>query len=105
VASLHSVPSFRKEEVYIFPPSDVFGKISREENEKLSTLARDLHHHLGARHYLKSNFLLNKRGKIYFLDFEPMPNLNSFSHFSQACESVGAKMHHVVEHILEQVVK
>ncbi|MEK7128388.1 MAG: hypothetical protein AAB933_02410 [Patescibacteria group bacterium] len=103
VASLHSVPHFRGEEFYVFPPVDVFGACSSEEKEKLSAMARGLHFHLGAKHYLKLDFLLNKRGKIYLLDFDSAPNLNSFSHFAQACESVGAKMHHVVEHILERV--
>ena len=103
VASLHSVPHFRNTEIYIFPPVNVFGSLSSAEKEKLADLAKNLHKHLGARHYLKSNFVLNKRGKIYLLDFESMPNLKAYSHFSQACESVGAKMHHVVEHILEQV--
>lgn len=101
VASIHSVPHFRNEEIYIFPPVNVFGSLSSGDREKLIILVKDLHHHLGAKHYLKSNFILNSRGKIYLLDFESVPNLKSFSHFSQACESVGAKMHHVVEHILE----
>ena len=101
VASLHSVPGFRGQELYIFPAVNVFGNISLEEKEKLSSLVKDLHAHLGAKHYLKSDFLLNKRGKVYFLDFESIPNLKPFSHFSQACESVGVKMHHVIEHILE----
>lgn len=103
VASVHSVPDFRKENIYIFPPVNIFGNISAEEKEKLVTLARDLHKHIDAKHYLKSNFILNKRGKVYLLDFESNPNLKPFSHFSQACESVGAKMHHVVEHILGRV--
>jgi len=104
VASLHSVPYFRKEEIYIFPPVNVFGRLSDVDKEKLSLIVQDLHHHVDARHYLKSDFLLHSRGKIYLLDFESVPNLKSHSHFSQACESVGAKMHHVVEHILEQTV-
>lgn len=103
VASVHSIPHFRKKEIYIFPPVNVFGSLTPPEKEKLVNLAKDLHHHLGVKHYLKSNFLLNKRGKIFLLDFESMPNLKLFSHFSQACDSVGAKMHQVVEHILEQV--
>ena len=103
VASVHSVPNFRGEVMYVFPPVNVFGELASSEKERLSSLARTLHHHIGAKHYLKSNFVLNKRGKIYLLDLEFTPNLKSFSHFSQACESVGAKMHHVVEHILEQV--
>ncbi len=101
VASLHSMPHFRGEDFYIFPPVNVFGNLSSEEKEKLTSLVKGLHIHIGAKHYLKSDFILNPRGKVYLLDFESMPNVKSFSHFSEACASVGAKMHHVVEHILE----
>lgn len=103
VVSVHSVPDFREQEIYIFTPVNVFGNLLSGEKEKLVDLAKDLHKHIGAKHYLKSNFVLNKRGKVYLLDLDSTPNLNSYSHFSQACESVGAKMYHVVEHILEQV--
>jgi len=103
IASLHSVPDFRGQDFYIFPPVNVFGNFSAQEKEELINLTKSLHSHFSVKHYLKLNFVLNKRGKIYLLDFESTPNLKSFSHFSQACESVGAEMHHVVEHILEQV--
>ena len=110
VASVHSVTGFRMGDlpaqagdIYVFPPINVFGDLSSDEKEKLITLMKDLHKHVGAKHYLKSDFLLNKRGKVYLLDFESTPNLKTHSHFAQACESVGVKMHHVVEHILEQV--
>jgi len=103
ITSVHSVPNFREQETYIFPIGNSFGNFSADEKSKLTNLAKDVHEHIGAKHYLKSNFVLNKRGKVYLLDFESIPNLKSFSHFSQACESVGAKMSDVVEHILEQV--
>jgi hypothetical protein len=104
VASVHSVPGFRGQNFYVFPPVNVFGSFSSKEKERLIDLTKNLHNHLGVRHYLKSNFILNKRNKIYLLDFESIPNLKSFSHFSQACESVGAEMHHVIEHILERAL-
>ena len=104
VVSIHCVPHFRGEELYIFPTVEVFGNFSQEDKKMLTILAKDLYHHLGAKHYLKSNLLLDKRGKVYLLDFEFTPNLKSYSHFSQACESASAKMHDVVEHILEQAL-
>ena len=109
VASMHSVKGFRMGdmpaqagEIYTFPLVDVFGSFSMEEKEKLIALTKNLYKHIGTDHYLKSNFILNQRGKVYLLDVESTPNLKSFSHFAQACEKVGAKMHHVVEHILKQ---
>jgi D-alanine-D-alanine ligase len=101
VASIHSVPLFRGEKIYTFPLGNAFGVFSSEEKEKLANLAKDLHRHIGAKHYLKSNFILDKRGKIYLLDIESTPDLDKDSHFAQVCESVGAQTHQVVEHILE----
>lgn len=107
IASVHSVPEFRGEDVYIFPILPVIteakpqGLFSLSEKEMLFNIVKNLHQHINARHYLKSNFVLNGRGKIYLLHIESMPDLKPDSHFSQSCESVGAKPHHVVKHILE----
>jgi hypothetical protein len=103
IATVHSMPNFRGQEIYTFPLVNSYGIFSREEKEKLETLAKNLHKHLGAKHYLKSDFILNPHGRIYLLQISEVPNLKPDSHFWQSVESVGAKMHHVVEHILEQV--
>jgi D-alanine-D-alanine ligase-like ATP-grasp enzyme len=103
VASVHSVPKFRGEEIYTFPLGNAYGIFSAEEKEKIATLAKNLHKHLGVKHYLKSDFVLSPRGKIYLLQIDGTPDLNLNSHFSQVCDSVGSKMSHVIEHILEQV--
>lgn len=105
VASLHSVPMFRGEDVYTFPLGNTFGNFSVEEKEKLTDLVKSLHQHLGAKHYLKSDFILTPRGKVFLLQIESSPDLKSDSHFSQVCESVGAKTHQIIEHILEQALR
>jgi len=104
VASVHSVNGFRGEDVYTFPPGNVFGNFSHGEREQLTKIAKDLHSHLGAKHYLKSIFVLNKRGQVYLLSIDSVPNLKKDSTFHQVCESVGAKAHHVVDHILERAL-
>ena len=107
VAAVHSVPYFRGEDIYTFPLGNTYGIFSSEEKDKLAGLAKDVHRHLGVKHYLRSNFVLGSNGnkrKIYLTDIESMPDLKPESHFSQACESVGTKMHHVVEHILESAM-
>lgn len=101
VASVHSVPRFRGEDVYVFPLGNTFGNFSLGEKEKLFSLAKNLHKHIDARYYLKSDFVLNSQGKVYLLQIESMPDPKPDSHFSQVVDSVGAKMHHVIEHILE----
>ena len=104
VVSIHSVPDFRGEDIYTFPFGNSFGNFSPDEKEKLINLVKELHRHIDAKHYLKSDFILSPRGKVYLLQIELTPNLRSDSHFSQVCELVGAKTHHVVEHILERIL-
>lgn len=103
VASVHALSKFRNEDVYAFPLGNTFGKFSQEEKDKLVKYAKDLFHHLGARHYLKCDFILNKRGNVYVYGIECTPNLKPNSHFSEVCTLVGTKSHHVMEHILESV--
>jgi D-alanine-D-alanine ligase-like ATP-grasp enzyme len=103
VASVHSVPDFRGEKVYTFPLGNSYGIFSPAEKEKLANIAKALHKHIGAKHYLKSDFVLNPRGKVYLLQINGTPDLNPDSHFTQVCISVGAKTYHVIEHILDQV--
>ncbi len=104
VSCVHSVAGFRGEDIYTFPPVNVFGEFSLDEKEKLISLAKVLHKHMGAKHYLKSIFVLNKRGQVYLLSIDSSPNLKPNSTFHQVCDSVGAKAHHVVDHILDSVL-
>ena len=104
VASLHSVPLFRGQDIYVFPLGNTFGNFSLKEKEKLANLTKILHNHLGAKHYLKSDFVLNKRGKVYLLGIDVNPDLKMDSHFSEVCEYVGTKTHHVVKHILDSAL-
>jgi D-alanine-D-alanine ligase-like ATP-grasp enzyme len=103
VATVHSMPNFRGQEIYTFPLGNTFGVFSPAEKEKLEILAKKLHKHLGAKHYLKSDFVLNPHGKVYLLQVSEKMDLKLGSHFSEAIESVGGKPHHVIEHILEQI--
>jgi D-alanine-D-alanine ligase len=104
VATVHSVPHFRGQDIYTFPLGNSFGSFSPAEKEKIVVVAKNLHDRLGIKHYLKSDFVLNSRGKVYLLNFELTPDLKQDSHFSQVCESVGAKTHQVIDHILEQAL-
>lgn len=102
VASIHSVAGFRGEKIYTFPLGNSFGHFSLLEKEKLINVAKYLYDHLDARHYLKSNFILSPRGKVYLTDIETNPDLKQDSHFCQVCDLVGTKVHQIVEHILEK---
>ena len=112
-ASIHSVSGFRGEDVYVFPiytdrphynlPNGK-ASFSAEEKDQFMQTARDLHKHLGAEHYLQSNFVLHPKRGIFVTDISFSPDLKKDSHLSQSCELVGAQMHHIVEHILEKAL-
>ena len=98
--SVHSVAGFRGDDVYVFPPNN----LSKDNKEKLISLMKDLHAHLGAEHYLKADFIIHPRRGILITNISFSPDLTNNSHLAENCESVGAKMHHIVEHILERVL-
>ncbi len=95
--SMHSVRGFREEDVYTFP----IGDITKIEKEKLNNLIKELHHHLGAEHYMNTNFVLHPRRGIYVMSVNFSPDLLKDSDLHKVAESVGAKVHHLVLHILE----
>lgn len=112
VAGVHTVAHFRGEDVYAFPARNAFsiadaggppGGFSQEEKQTLVDVAKKLHKQLGAGYYLKCDFVLRPRGKVCLLAIDSIPDTRAGSHFHQACESVGVKMHNVIEHILEKV--
>jgi D-alanine-D-alanine ligase-like ATP-grasp enzyme len=104
IASVHAVPHFRNEEIYIFPLGNTFGTFSAEEKAELINIAKKLYSHLGAEHYLKSDFVLSPRGKVYLLQAESIPDLKPDSHFSEACMHAGTRAHLIVDHILQNAL-
>lgn len=101
VASIHSVPNFRNEKIYTFPFGKYSSSFSIEEKEKLINFVKNLHEHIDAKQYLKSNFVLSPTRGVCLLSIESIPDLRYDSHFSEACEGAGLKMHHIIEYILE----
>ena len=96
-ATVHSVAGFRGDSIYIFSPKN----LSREEKERLEGLVKELHSHLGVKHYLKSDFVMHPNGGAYLLNIDFSLDLSPGSSFSQACELVGAKPPSVIEHMFE----
>lgn len=101
IASVHSVQNFRNQNIYHFPLGNTFGTFSHEEKNTLYSLAEQLRNHIGATHYLKSDFVVNPRGKIYVLGITTTPNFKKDSHFAEVCEHIGIQTHDVIDHILQ----
>lgn len=98
-AEVHMLSGFRGEDVYMFP----FGNFQKHEKEKISSIAREAFRHLGISHYMKSYFKIHPKGKIYFSGMELLPAIDKSSDFAFVGQSVGASLHHVVEHILNKI--
>ena len=97
---VHSVENFRDEAVYVLPPDN----LSTIDKEKIIIITKILHKHLNVKHYLKLDFTLNPKRGVFLTSVEFVPDLRIGSHLEKSCESVGAKMHHIVEHILESTL-
>lgn len=98
--STHSVSGFRKQDVYVFPQD----KGNTDEKDKIHNLVKTLHNHIGVKNYLNSNLILHPKRGVFLSSLEFNPILEKGSHFYQACESVGAKMHHVIEHMIDKAL-
>jgi D-alanine-D-alanine ligase-like ATP-grasp enzyme len=97
----HSVPYFRNQDLYIFPHSNLIQK----EKDALNNIINIVHNGLVAGHYLESHFIIHPKKGIYLLAVNSVPNLKEDSHFKKSTESVGAKIHHVIEHIIDKILK
>ena len=95
-ASMHSLSGFRGDEVYAFPA----GNFSTKEKEELITLTKNIHKHLDVKDYLKTDFIISPHKRIYLMNVSFLPDLTKDSAFTRACESIGAKSHQVLAHIL-----
>ena len=101
IASLHSVPHFRGEDIYTFPFGKFVSSFSSDEKEKLAIFAKNLHKHIDAKHYLKSDFVLSPTRGICLLGIESTPDLRPSSYFYETCEYAGVKTSHIIKHILD----
>ena len=99
-STVHSISGFRGEDIYVFPPQNFL----TDEKEKVISFAKDLHKHLATEHYLKSDFVLHPKRGFFLTNISFLPDLREDSHFEQSCEFVGAKIHHIIEHILEKTL-
>ena len=104
---VHAIADFRGEGLYVLPPMVVpglEGAFNDYEKEKVVSFVRALHPHLDAGEYLKANFILHPRRGFFITQISFTPDLREHSHLSQALRSIGAKIHSLVEHLLEKVV-
>jgi D-alanine-D-alanine ligase len=120
-ASVGVIDDFRGQERYVLPiveiksaprgilttedrQSDdhavVGGSFRSDEREMLSGLARDLHKHLGVNDFSQSEFIVDKQGKIWYLETDTVPHMAPQSAFVKALKSVGSSVEEFVTSII-----
>ncbi|OGI82360.1 hypothetical protein A3G53_01250 [Candidatus Nomurabacteria bacterium RIFCSPLOWO2_12_FULL_44_11] len=98
-SAVHVIPNFREEDIYVLPPDN----LSKGEKDQAIKFTKQLHQHLGAKHYLKADFTLHPKRGFFLTNITSTPDLRPHSHLEDSLHSVGAKLHHLVEHMIESV--
>lgn len=117
------IDEFRNKKNYVLPVVDIGspsrGVLSHEarinesyvnaqsrlrpsEREQISILAQKLHDSLGTKDYSQSEFIVDRFGKIWFLETDTHPALHSEAPFYKALEAVGATLAEFVKSVLEK---
>ncbi len=78
----------------------VGGHFRSDEKEQLSALAQDIHQHLGANDYSQSEFIIDKQGKIWYIETDTVPYLTEHNAFVKALQSVGSSLKEFVTAII-----
>lgn len=121
-AAVGVIDNFRSQEPYVLPVMEVsspsrgtltnetrasdesyarlHGGFTKQERDVLSELAKKLHEHFGAKDYSQSEFIVDKRGKPWFIELDTHPHLTSNAPFLLALESVGATLQEFVKSVV-----
>ena len=103
------IPGFRGHDLYHLPiffedETDTINKtkITKDEEEEILSIAKDLLHLLDAKHYLEVHFVHNKNTGVHLVDVSLVPDLAEDSSLSDSLEHLGLKNSHILSHILDQ---
>ncbi len=78
------------------------GGFTAGERGVLAELAKKLHVHFGAKDYSQAEFIVDNRGKPWFIELDTHPHLTKNAPFLIALESVGATLQEFVKNIIEK---
>jgi D-alanine-D-alanine ligase len=77
------------------------GSFNSDERSMLSKLAEKLHIHFGAKDYSQSEFIVDNKGKPWFIELDTHPHLTNNSPFLTALDAVGATMQEFVKSVVK----
>ncbi len=78
----------------------VLGGLRPDEREHISKLARDMHDAIGARDYSQSEFIIDKYGKIWYIETDTVPHMHEHNPFVRALKHVGSSVGEFVRSVI-----
>jgi D-alanine-D-alanine ligase len=93
---IHTHEDRKKDESFV-----VGGNFRNNEKEMLTKLAKDLHKHFNAKDYSQSEFIVDKQGKVWFIETDTSPLLHDKSPFVKALQAVGSSLKELVRVIVK----
>ncbi len=122
-AAVGVIDGFRDQEQYVLPVVEVSspsrgtltnekrnsqeeyarmnGAFNKDERDLLSRLAKQLHVHFGAKDFSQSEFIVDNKGKPWFIELDTHPHMTDNSPFLVALEAVGASMQEFVKSVVK----
>lgn len=110
---VHALPAI---EIRLPPESELFdyeakyggrteeicpGNFTAEEHAELGRLSEAAHRALNLRHYSRSDFIINPRRGIFFLETNTLPGLTEHSLLPKALKAEGIELSDFLRHIIE----
>ncbi len=78
------------------------GRFSNEEKAKIGYISKMIHKILHLRHYSRSDFIVNPKRGVVFLEVNTLPGTTDESLLPKSLRSVGSDLHEFVDHIISR---
>ncbi len=116
------IDDFRGEGVYTLPPVEIVhskklfdydakyggktreicpGNFTEKEKAEIQRVAALVHKTLNLRHYSRSDFIVNPRRGVYFLEVNTLPGLTNESLLPKSLEAVGSSLGQFLHHVID----
>jgi D-alanine-D-alanine ligase len=76
------------------------GKLNRDARHEIEALAAKLHTNLGLKSYSQSEFVVDARGQVWFIEIDSQPHLRKHDPFLLALDAVGASIKDFVHAVI-----
>ena len=79
--------------------------LSRKQEQEIQILALKVHRTLGCKGVTRSDFILDKTGRFYFLEINTIPGMTPTSLVPQSAEAAGITFEQLLDHLITLALK